>query len=444
MTEFGYAERDITPPLGIYARNWGAAAFDNAIGIHKPLMLQCLVIGRKQERQRVLLTADLGWWKNNEDERAIRSAILSHFGWQEDQLLFCLSHTHAGPSICSADVGLPGGEYIIPYLDSVLDAAIACIEEARLTSTLGTLVWSSGVCSLATNRDLNVGGEFLVGFNASRKADNTLLIGQVYDTDDRLLMVICNYACHPTSFAHENRLISPDFVGELRATIATYRQVPCMFLQGASGDLAPRKQYVADPDIVDANGRVLGFSVLSAMAATDRPGTYWTFEGALLSGAPLALWKERPMRFGSNIKSKVFEVSVPFKELPAEEEIEREYQSCEDRVMKDRLWRKLNTRRSIDDRTGMKIPVWIWKLGDAFLVAQPNEAYSEYQQVVRSLFPRETIIFINMANGYLGYLPPADLYEHDMYAVWQTPYAAGSLETLIEETIGEIRKYLEE
>jgi hypothetical protein len=34
----------------------------------------------------------------------------------------------------------------------------------------------------------------------------------------------------------------------------------------------------------------------------------------------------------------------------------------------------------------------------------------------------------------VGYLAPKELYDKDIYAVWQSPYASGGLEILIEQT----------
>jgi hypothetical protein len=40
---------------------------------------------------------------------------------------------------------------------------------------------------------------------------------------------------------------------------------------------------------------------------------------------------------------------------------------------------------------------------------------------------------LNIANGHLGYLPPAPLYRGpSLYTVWQTPYAEGSLEAVTD------------
>ncbi|MCD2424011.1 hypothetical protein LQ567_14630 [Niabella pedocola] len=440
--KFGMAQADITPPLGIYARNWGAAIFDNANGVHRPLWMQCLAIETASGQQALLLTADLGWWKNQEDERRLRQALLQHFNLQEEQLLFCLSHTHAGPSICSNDVEQPGGSYIRPYLDALKAAAVTCIHEALAGMEEHILVWSTGCCNLATKRDLKVGNDYLIGYDPEAKADQTLLVGELRSPDGQLKAVFANYACHPTTFAHENRLLSPDFVGALRELVTTHTSVPCMFLQGASGDLAPKKQYVSDPEIVDANGRQLGYAVLSALETHPGSDTSWTFDSALVSGAPLAIWKEKPVEVSECLRLRKVIVRVPYKQLPDAELIEQEYHQCEDRVLKDRLWRKLNTRIAIGNNSHATLPVWIWRLGTAVLVAQPNEAYSEFQEKLRAFFPGTAIICINIANGYVGYLPPQDLYDKDIYAVWQTPYAPGALELLIEETRKEIEKIL--
>jgi hypothetical protein len=76
------------------------------------------------------------------------------------------------------------------------------------------------------------------------------------------------------------------------------------------------------------------------------------------------------------------------------------------------------------------IPLWVWQLGDAVAVAQPNEAYSYFQQELRQRYPGRAVAVLNVANGHIGYLPPRDHYSRDEYSVWQTPFAAGGLEVL--------------
>ncbi len=111
-----------------------------------------------------------------------------------------------------------------------------------------------GRCSLATNRDLHDPEKerIVSGFNPSIEADSALLVGRVTDGTGKIIATIVNYACHPTTLAWDNTLISPDFVGAMRETIeANTGGAPVIFLQGASGELAPRYQYVGDVKVAD-------------------------------------------------------------------------------------------------------------------------------------------------------------------------------------------------
>jgi hypothetical protein len=94
----------------IYARSWGAAKHDVAEGIHRPLTLTCLTFqGCADEPPLVLIAADLGWWRSREDEWSIRGPVLDALKLDESRLMFCLSHTHAGPGIQRDNADRPAG-----------------------------------------------------------------------------------------------------------------------------------------------------------------------------------------------------------------------------------------------------------------------------------------------------------------------------------------------
>jgi hypothetical protein len=61
------------------------------------------------------------------------------------------------------------------------------------------------------------------------------------------------------------------------------------------------------------------------------------------------------------------------------------------------------------------------------------------QVELRRRFPERTVVCMNLINGSLGYLPPAELYDADVYAVWQTPFDRGSLERTLETATQAIR-----
>ena len=78
------------------------------------------------------------------------------------------------------------------------------------------------------------------------------------------------------------------------------------------------------------------------------------------------------------------------------------------------------------------MPLWAWRLGDALLIACPNEAYSQMQTVLRARFPRNPVLVLGCTNGTVGYLPPRDRYGSGLYQEQQSPFAPGCLEQTIE------------
>lgn len=429
----GISREDITPPVGIYARNWGAAKHEVAEGIHRPLTITCQTFhSLTNEDPLVLISADLGWWKNFEDEKFLRDGILEALSLEPWQLMICLSHTHAGPSLCREDVFKPGGEYIEPYLLNVQKCIINATQNALSTAVVATLTWHYGKCALAANRDLpeTDKNRYVVGFNPEQPADDTLLVGRVTDEENRIISTIVNYACHPTTLAWDNKLISPDYVGALREIVETATHAPCLFLQGASGELAPPEQYVGDYTLADTYGRQIGYAVLSTLEAMMPAKMQLSFGHTVESGAPLAVWKQIAVEPSSAFLAEMVEVELPLKSLPVLADIDQQWRECTDRVLKERLWRKRGVRKAVGDGETAKIPLWIWRLGDSFLFGQPNEAYSEFQLELRRYLAPNAVGVINVVNGHIGYLPPNKLYDKDIYSVWQTPFASGSLERL--------------
>jgi len=432
----GVAREDITPPVGIYARSWGAAKHDVAEGVHRPLTLTCLTFqSTAADAPMVLIAADLGTWRSREDEWLVRGGVIEGLGLEEFGVMLCLSHTHAGPNTGRDNAAKPGGHLIAPYLDHLRTAAITAANRALTSAAPAVLTWRYGRCDLATNRDLPdpAVDRVLCGFNPANAADDTLLVGRVTDNAGKVIATLVNYACHPTTLAWENRLISPDYVGAMRDVVEAHTAAaPCLFLQGASGELAPAEQYTGDVSLPDRHGRRLGYAVLSTLEAMNSPRAALRFEGVVESGAPLAVWRGFADEPSHKLAAMKLDIDLPLKDLPSIAAIEAESSTCTDPVIKERLWRKRLVRRIVSDGTTSRWPLWLWRLGDACLLGQSNEAYSIFQQHLRRRLPNRAVAVMNIVNGWAGYLPPREMYGQDLYQVWQTPFAAGSLELLTE------------
>src|SRR5439155_2256435 len=182
-------------------------------------------------------------------------------------------------------------------------------------------------CALAAHRDFWDADtkQFVCGFNPAGPADGTVLVAKAVADDGKVLGTVVNYACHPTTLAWQNTLISPDYVGSMRAVVEGYTGSPCLFLQGASGDLGPRDGYVKETTVADRNGRQLGFAALSALEALLVPGTYFEYAGPVVSGAILGTWEHRPLTDEARAANgrwtaRQFVVPLPYRqEVPTEE-----------------------------------------------------------------------------------------------------------------------------
>lgn len=430
----GIAESDITPPVGIYMGNWGASTSLVSTGNHLSLSMTCMTFQTEdQDEPLIMIGLDLGWWKDSSDEAIFRNSILHYFKLPPSQLLIFLSHTHSGPSLCRMDASKPGGDLVIRYLERLEDKAISLIDAALQSAEDSFLTWQYGRCDLARNRDLRDpdADRYLVGYNPDGKVDNTLLCGLISGNSGNRRGVIVNYACHPTTLGWTNTLVSPDYPGAMRYTIAEHTGMPVLFMQGASGDLAPIVNYTDDLEIPNRYGRQLGYAVLSTVESMAIPGRKYVFSGAVESGAPLALWGDTESENSKDLRAIHHTITYDIKDFPKYDELEETWKNTPDGPTKERLWRKMGIRKAIGDQDKAEISLWAWKMGDAWVIAQPNEPYSTFQIQIRALFPELPIAVSNLVNGSYGYLPPRELYKENIYAVWQTPFAEGSLERLI-------------
>lgn len=443
----GLCRVDITPPVGVYARNWGAAKHDVADSIHRPLMLTALALSEHADAEPlVLIDADLGWWKTPETFNRFQNQVLEELKLDPTRLIFALTHTHAGPPLMQVDPSLSGSDLLQQWMTTLATSTVDAVRQARRTLFESTLDWHVGRCGLATVRDFPdpdpLQSRVLCGYNPQGEPDDTLLLGRITDNTGKVRATLVNYACHPTTLAAQNTAISPDYLGAMRETMEQITSAPALFMLGACGDLAPRYQYVGDPLVADQHGRQLGFSALATLHDMEPPGTSLAYQGALESGAPLAIWKHQPRKLSNQLRARVRTVELPLKDWPSASELERQRIACTDRALEERLRRRRDIRHGIGDGSTFQLPIYAWRIGDAVLVGCCCEPYSFLQQELRRRFSDRAVICMNLINGSIGYLPPASIYDTDVYPVWQTPFDRGALETTIEAMTGVIKDVL--
>lgn len=433
----GIARRDITPPVGVYSRNWGAAKHDVAESIHRPLTLTAVTLTPLTGgTPLILIDADLGWWKTPQTFHNFRQRLQETVSVDTAHLIFALSHTHAGPPLMEPDESLPGSDLLRMWMEQLFQSTVEAINESLASQFEATLDWHQGRCGLAKIRDLpdpdTTRNRVVCGYNPEGDPDDTLLVGRITDMTGRTRGTLVNYACHPTTLAWDNKSISPDYIGAMRATIQDSTNAPAVFMLGVCGELAPRYQYVGNPEVADRHGRQLGHAALATLFDMEPAGTQLAYIHTVESGAPLAVWKHESTHLSTELFATQVTVELPLKEWPSAEELEQQRLACTDRALEERLRRKRDIRRSVGNGSTYGLAIYAWRLGDAVLVGSCCEPYSILQQELRRRFPERTILCMNLINGSIGYLPPAELYDTEVYPVWQTPFDRGCLELTIE------------
>ena len=438
----GIAQREINPPIGIRTASWGAAKRHVATGIHNAITTTAMAVIPENGPINYLVTVDWGWWQGKSDDLAVRGEVIRALDIEENQLMLHLTHTHAGPTTASDVAHEEGGEFVAAYHAEAISQIVEAAREARDRSVVANITWAYGKCDLAVNRDLPCGIEDVLAFNPDIAADDTLTIGRVCDDAGKILGVVVNYACHPTTLAWANSKISPDFVGEARTLVQEHVAAPMLFLQGASGDLAPRDGFSGDTELADKNGRILGFATMAVLEKMLPPATRLRFTNTVESGALLGEWTMEPFVNNSKGQTLRINVEVPLQKLPTIDELRERWKDVEEGARETRIRRAMKLRAGYVVDGGATHPVWIWMWGDAIIVGQPGEAYSQFQTELRRRNPGRVISVLNCTNGpgYM-YIPTPEAYERVRYQAWQTLLAAGALELIIDATDQAIKSF---
>ena len=470
---FGLAQADITPPVGIYHRMWGAASHDRSTGVHRPLTASALAFGSLEEggppsasEQILILLDHVLLWPAEMDLLLERASRLSGVG--RDSLLVVFSHTHAAGLMGMERESLPGGELIRGYLERVAASVGDLISAARSRRQTATIRYGFGRCSLARNRDLwdERLQQYVCGYNPEGPSDDALLVARVTGERDEPLASIVNYACHPTTLAWQNTLISPDFPGAMREVVQRETGAPCLFLQGASGDLGPKEGFVGDPEVADRNGRQLGYAALSALCDLPPPNRCFRYTGPRESGATLGTWSWTRFSRGEVGRSRRWKmrrwaIDLPYRGTSlTRAQVESELERCQAeeaqaraggdptraadfRALAEQQTRRLQRLEFLPSGESMACSIWLWSLGDAFWLAVEGEPYQLLQTSLRERFPGVPIMVASLANGArANYLPPAAAYGSGRYPDTIAVLAKGALETIIDQAGNQIDKWL--
>ena len=464
---YGFARVDITPPVGIYHRMWGAARHDRATGVHRPILADVLVFGSVDAPGEIALVRahlDLVGLVAQQ-YAALVNALCDAAGVGPDRADVTFSHSHASGWYAPDRFGMPGGELIQPFLNDVAEKLAQACANALADMREVLITYADGHCSMAADRDYrdDVFGGYVCGYNPEGDGDDTLLVGRICDEEGTPVTTVVNYGCHPTTLAWENSLISPDFVGAMREEVERVTGAPCTFALAPCGDLGPKDGFVGDLETAEKNGRQLGFAALSVLMSMGPPGMDFVYQGPVISGATLGTWahsafgRER-LRGVSHVTGGVYSVDLPMVERPDRETLQEDVarwseaqraadedgddlkaRSCGARAERARRW--LARIANLPPGESYPYRFSVYRMGDAIWVTCGGEPYSDLQVVLRRRFPGFAILVSPLAgNVQVAYLLRKDAYGKGLYQEEPSSLAPGCLEILTEAIAERIDK----
>jgi hypothetical protein len=392
----GGAYADITPDHGMPNYN-GEHLEPNKDAT--PLRVQAIVLAAGNTKVAII-SVDCTFLGNVEVKR-IREALQKRCGLAPDHVCIAATHSHASPATTASFLTgeLPQPAYIDLLVDQTCKAvndAIAKLKPARIAAATIDAP-PIGAC----RRRIDVTGQaYMAGTepesNLPLKFENPIDEQMQYavfeDLDGKPLAVMFNFACH-NNMVH--RVFSADFFGragdELRAKLGN---IATVMLAAPSGDVGYRKsEYPSDREA----GRAIAEAILASYPKQQR-----TNGGLLVVHLIVRQIPDRPYDpavyiydngRGSSEKAKS---SFKYRYTPEEAAVRK------------------------NGATQCDVEIQAIAFGDIAIVTNPAELFSIYGVKIKEASPFKVTFVSELTNGYCGYVPTVEAFEHGGYETYRT------------------------
>ena len=244
-------------------------------------------------------------------------------------------------------------------------------------------------------------GKVIISTKDSILEDPTVGIVQFIDNKKQILATLINYACHPVTLGPQSTLISPDFVGKTREIVEKEWGGPCLFLNGAAGDINPKDGPRTDIERTNKIGTSLGKTVLDCDLF------------------PVSI---------STVNFSRGSVKLPFEKQKIDMDFIKT-ETAKKKAMKPGFmgWNKKidlwaiaqNKRIGLSETLGRELEINVLRFGDIIFLFTPGELFSSYHSILKTEFPEYQIFLIGYTNGESGYLPNKKAFELGGYEVEQ-------------------------
>lgn len=373
---------DITPEKPQWLLGYAAR---QSTGVHDPLFHKIVALddGRTQF---YLVSTDVALFSPAFYDEFC-DELKRQTGIERKNVWWTVTHTHSAP-----ELGPPGlakaflsGRYDHEpdweYAKAVKQKVIAGIVEAR--GRLAPARLRAGTTRASANinrRSRDVNGKIYLGLNPDGPVDRQVGLLRLDRPDGTPIALVANYALHGTVLGGKNQLISGDAPGIVASYVEQKLGAPVLFVNGATGDIAPIYTVYDDfkkVRITEFNV-LLGDRIVSAMNALPPAAS-----AVKLDAAEEIL--ETPLRA----------------ELKWPDEI----------------------AAYLSPRGQVRLPLRYLRINrETALWAAPLELFCEIAMDIRAQSKVKNTFYFGYANGWLGYLPTKKAFPEGGYETTVTPF----------------------
>ena len=246
----GYAETDITPPVGTIMGGYGMPGMNRVTtGTHDPLMGQAALFVNNLGEALLIISVDLtgymwdfgSWGPGIKVLRgSITDALAPTVNIRPEQIVIASSHSHGATDLMGFSQAYgegPNKELLDAHIKNLTALAKAAASDLRDVKLFFGMTELAGLSS----RDKD----------CSPVIDNSVAIIQARDLTGKVIVTIANYTKHPTVAAESNRLASADFIWGYRQEMKIATSAPAMFLQGFEAAVHGKYSFYDGDDMWD-------------------------------------------------------------------------------------------------------------------------------------------------------------------------------------------------
>jgi neutral ceramidase len=408
----GFAQRDVTPDLGMEAPGGYGKSYHRSF--HDPCKVRAAVFDDGKQRVAVVGLDLLFITRTLTKE--VRAEIEKRCGIKADHILLGASHSHSSGPIGMAEAG--DYDQAPPFVQDLYDKN-STISDPGYTQLLRKQIVDAVVAAndarVEAKAAFGYGHEDKVAYNRRLRmksglsfshpgAGNPDILGYagptdpqvgvigVWDLKSNLLGVVVNFACHATTSPGG---ISASWIGSMEQTLrgATGNAaLPVVFLQGASGDIT----------------QVDNLTKFQNPAAEE----WWSIVGGRVGAEAfktlLLIRRGASANIPIDVRQKVWLIK---RRLPTPEKVKKatELVKQDPKVVGATEWTFAKETVMLDAiarvRPDVEVEVQALQIGPCVLVTNPAEYFNQFGLDIKqgSKFP--FTFPVELANGIAGYVP---------------------------------------